>query len=44
VPFLLQDTGERVGVFATRSPVRPNYLALSLVRVLAPPWLDQIRN
>ena len=23
VPFLLQDTGERVGVFATRSPVRP---------------------
>jgi tRNA-Thr(GGU) m(6)t(6)A37 methyltransferase TsaA len=35
VPFLLQDTGERVGVFATRSPVRPNYLALSLVRVLA---------
>ena len=35
VPFLLQDTGERVGVFATRSPVRPNYLALSLVRVVA---------
>jgi tRNA (adenine37-N6)-methyltransferase len=35
VPFLLQDTGERVGVFASRSPVRPNYLALSLVRVLA---------
>jgi tRNA-Thr(GGU) m(6)t(6)A37 methyltransferase TsaA len=35
VPFLLQDTGERVGVFATRSPVRPNYLALSLVRLLA---------
>jgi tRNA (Thr-GGU) A37 N-methylase len=35
VPFLLQDTGQRVGVFATRSPVRPNYLALSLVRVLA---------
>ena len=34
VPFLLQDTGERVGVFATRSPVRPNYLGLSLVRVL----------
>jgi tRNA (adenine37-N6)-methyltransferase len=35
VPFLLQDTGERVGVFASRSPVRPNYLALSLVRVVA---------
>jgi tRNA (adenine37-N6)-methyltransferase len=35
VPFLLQDTGQRVGVFATRAPVRPNYLALSLVRVLA---------
>jgi tRNA-Thr(GGU) m(6)t(6)A37 methyltransferase TsaA len=35
VPFLLQDTGEQVEVFATRSPVRPNYLALSLIRVLA---------
>ena len=35
VPFLLQDTGQRVGLFATRSPVRPNYLALSLVRVVA---------
>lgn len=35
VPFLLQATGERVGVFATRSPVRPNYLALSLVRIVA---------
>jgi tRNA (adenine37-N6)-methyltransferase len=35
VPFLLQETGERVGVFATRAPVRPNYLALSLVRILA---------
>jgi tRNA (adenine37-N6)-methyltransferase len=35
VPFLLQDTGQRVGVFATRFPVRPNYLALSLVRVVA---------
>jgi len=35
VPFLLQETGERVGVFASRSPVRPNYLALSLVRVVA---------
>ena len=35
VPFLLAHTGQRVGVFATRAPVRPNYLALSLVRVLA---------
>ena len=35
VPFLLQHTGERVGVFATRTPVRPNYLALSLVRIVA---------
>jgi tRNA-Thr(GGU) m(6)t(6)A37 methyltransferase TsaA len=35
VPFLLQDSGQRVGVFATRVPVRPNYLALSLVRVVA---------
>jgi tRNA (Thr-GGU) A37 N-methylase len=35
VPFLLQHTGQRVGVFATRAPVRPNYLALSLVRVVA---------
>jgi tRNA (adenine37-N6)-methyltransferase len=35
VPFLLQHTGERIGVFATRAPVRPNYLALSLVRIVA---------
>jgi len=35
VPFLLAHTGQRVGVFATRAPVRPNYLALSLVRVVA---------
>ena len=35
VPFLLQHTGQRVGVFATRAPVRPNYLALTRVRVLA---------
>jgi tRNA (adenine37-N6)-methyltransferase len=35
VPFLLQHTGQRVGVFATRYPMRPNYLALSLVRVVA---------
>jgi molybdopterin-binding protein len=33
VPFLLERTGERVGVFACRFPVRPNYLALSLVRI-----------
>jgi tRNA (adenine37-N6)-methyltransferase len=35
VPFLLRDSGQRVGVFATRAPVRPNYLALSLIRILA---------
>jgi tRNA-Thr(GGU) m(6)t(6)A37 methyltransferase TsaA len=35
VPFLLRDTGQRVGVFATRSPARPNYLAVSLVRIVA---------
>ena len=35
VPFLLRDTGQRVGVFATRSPARPNYLAMSLVRIVA---------
>jgi tRNA-Thr(GGU) m(6)t(6)A37 methyltransferase TsaA len=35
VPFLLKHTGQRVGVFATRAPVRPNYLALSLVRIVA---------
>jgi tRNA (adenine37-N6)-methyltransferase len=35
VPFLLRHLGQRVGVFATRAPVRPNYLALSLVRVVA---------
>lgn len=33
VPFMLQDTGETVGVFASRFPVRPNRLGLSLVRV-----------
>jgi xanthine dehydrogenase accessory factor len=33
VPFLLRDTGRRRGVFATRYPVRPNRLALSLVRI-----------
>ena len=35
VPFLLRESGQRVGVFATRYPGRPNPLALSLVRVLA---------
>jgi tRNA-Thr(GGU) m(6)t(6)A37 methyltransferase TsaA len=33
VPFILQDTGDAVGVFASRFPVRPNRLGLSLVRV-----------
>jgi tRNA-Thr(GGU) m(6)t(6)A37 methyltransferase TsaA len=33
VPFMLQHTGEAVGVFASRFPVRPNRLGLSLVRV-----------
>ena len=33
VPFMLQHTGETVGVFASRFPVRPNRLGLSLVRV-----------
>lgn len=34
VPFLLGHTGERVGVFATRHPARPNPIALSVVRIL----------
>lgn len=34
VPFLLGHTGERVGVFATRHPARPNPIGLSVVRVL----------
>ncbi|MGH9128592.1 MAG: tRNA (N6-threonylcarbamoyladenosine(37)-N6)-methyltransferase TrmO [Acidimicrobiales bacterium] len=34
VPFLLRDRGERVGVFATRFPHRPNPVGLSLVRIL----------
>ncbi|MGI8800008.1 MAG: tRNA (N6-threonylcarbamoyladenosine(37)-N6)-methyltransferase TrmO [Pseudonocardia sp.] len=34
VPFMLRETGERVGVFATRYPQRPNPLGLSVVRVL----------
>lgn len=33
VPFMLQDSGEAVGVFASRFPVRPNRLGLSLIRV-----------
>lgn len=33
-PHPLRETGERKGVFATRSPARPNPLGLSLVRVL----------
>ncbi len=35
VPFLLRDRGQRMGVFATRHPARPNRLALSVVRLLA---------
>lgn len=34
-PFMLRGTGERIGVFATRYPARPNPLGLSVVRVLA---------
>lgn len=34
-PFMLRGTGQRVGVFATRYPARPNPLALSVVRVCA---------
>jgi tRNA-Thr(GGU) m(6)t(6)A37 methyltransferase TsaA len=33
-PFLLRGTGQRIGVFATRYPERPNPLGLSVVRVL----------
>lgn len=35
VPFMLAHTGERVGMFATRHPARPNPIGLSVVRVLA---------
>lgn len=35
VPHPLRATGQRFGVFATRSPARPNHLGLSLVRVLS---------
>ncbi len=34
VPRPLRGTGRRFGVFATRSPARPNPVGLSLVRVL----------
>jgi xanthine dehydrogenase accessory factor len=33
VPFLLAERGERVGVFASRYPARPNRIGLSLVRI-----------
>jgi tRNA-Thr(GGU) m(6)t(6)A37 methyltransferase TsaA len=33
VPFLLADRGERVGIFASRYPARPNRIGLSLVRI-----------
>jgi len=35
VPFMLQHLGQAVGVFASRFPVRPNRIGLSLVRVHA---------
>jgi tRNA-Thr(GGU) m(6)t(6)A37 methyltransferase TsaA len=35
VPLLLRGTARRIGVFATRFPIRPNSLGLSLVRVHA---------
>jgi len=34
VPLMLQHAGQEVGVFASRFPVRPNRLGLSLVRVV----------
>jgi xanthine dehydrogenase accessory factor len=33
VPFLLAERDERVGVFASRYPARPNRIGLSLVRI-----------
>ena len=33
VPFLLAERGERVGIFASRYPARPNRVGLSLVRI-----------
>jgi tRNA-Thr(GGU) m(6)t(6)A37 methyltransferase TsaA len=35
VPFLLRSSGREVGMFATRSPRRPNPIGLSLVEVVA---------
>jgi tRNA-Thr(GGU) m(6)t(6)A37 methyltransferase TsaA len=35
VPFLLQRTGQEVGIFAMRGPRRPNPIGLSLVRLVA---------
>jgi tRNA-Thr(GGU) m(6)t(6)A37 methyltransferase TsaA len=32
-PILLKGTGRRIGVFATRFPIRPNSIGLSLVRI-----------
>jgi tRNA-Thr(GGU) m(6)t(6)A37 methyltransferase TsaA len=34
-PILLRGTGRHVGVFATRFPLRPNSVGLSLVRIQA---------
>jgi len=34
VPFLLQRTGQEVGIFAMRGPWRPNPIGLSLVRLV----------
>ncbi len=34
-PILLRGTGRRVGIFATRFPLRPNSFGLSLVRIKA---------
>ena len=35
VPNALRETGQTFGVYATRSPARPNHLGLSLVRILS---------
>jgi tRNA-Thr(GGU) m(6)t(6)A37 methyltransferase TsaA len=40
VPNALRETGQTFGVFATRSPARPNNLGLSLVRILG---IDGVR-
>jgi tRNA (adenine37-N6)-methyltransferase len=34
-PFLLQGTGRRIGIFATRGPRRVNPIGLSLIQVLS---------